>query len=215
MKRFVCILLICLLLFSLSGCTGYEYEYYATEFLGIGYSEYKDKAFVGGYRYDLTKNNNEIIIPEEYNGIKITDLGGYYGLGVPTPFGIEPVKESLPDHEAVSWIGAASMDMLDTESHEIIYLDFKLHISKNIESFTFIDLDTFILVDYYAECKHEDPSTCQICETVDKKSIAYLTRFFITCDDENAVFYSKDGKLYHRSNDTPVDNIIYFDFIVN
>ena len=42
MRRFVCILLVLILLFSLSGCTGYEYEYYATESFGIGYSKYID-----------------------------------------------------------------------------------------------------------------------------------------------------------------------------
>ena len=39
--------------------------------------------------------------------------------------------------------------------------------------------------------------------------IMYTTYYNVVCDEENTVFYAKDGKLYYRSNDTLVTKFDY------
>ena len=45
--------------------------------------------------------------------------------------------------------------------------------------------------------------------TVDGEKIAYCPRVSIICDEDNKTFYSKDGKLYYRQDDTLVDGFNY------
>ena len=215
MKRIVGILAIITMLFILTGCKEYEYDSEATECFGIGYSTYENKAFVGEYRYDLAKSNTDIVIPEEYKGIPITKLGGYFGLGVPTPFGIDFVLESLPDYESVVRISSCYEDMVDPTKDEIIYIDFTLLISKNIEVFENTMLDWYRIVEYPIECECDEQSSCEICENEQTRVVAYIPRFYVTCDEANKTFYAKDGKLYLKADNTLVEEISYFDFTVD
>lgn len=45
--------------------------------------------------------------------------------------------------------------------------------------------------------------------TVKGEKIAYCPRVSIICDEDNKTFYSKDGKLYYRQDDTLVDGFNY------
>ena len=75
------------LLIFISGCTPYDSERMATEgritcflsnFWGSG-------AFVSSISWNGDLNNTDIFIPATCGGQKIVSLGGFFGVGVPTP----------------------------------------------------------------------------------------------------------------------------------
>ena len=216
MKRIVCILTIIAMIFILAGCTEYHYDQMGD--FGIGYSASNNKAYVGGYSYDLTKSSTDIVIPEEYNGIPITKLGGYFGLGVPTPFGVDFVHESFPDYESVELISSPKIDMIydiiDVKKTEIIYIDFTIYVSKNIEEFVYTSLNRCTFVEYSSECECSEEEFCEICEGGLERTITYIPRFYINCDEDNKVFYASEGKLYKRADSSLVEEINYFDYTV-
>lgn len=184
---------------SFTGCSLlFDYQNDAIDNFDIGYSDVLNKAFVSSYNWDGTDETKNIVIPEEYNGIKITALGGYYGRGVPCAFGIDlpdSYQKDLCD-EVNQWIRSDIYE--DIESADTIYLNFDLHISKNIEQITEHTLDCFYEGAYFDG------------EDYDLKIIVILL-YNITCDDGNKTFYAKEGKLYYRQNDELVSDILYFD----
>ncbi len=200
MKKLLVLFLCVFTCLTFTGCSLlFEYQTDAIDNFDIGYSEILNKAFVSSYNWDGTDETKKIVIPEEYNGTRITALGGYYGRGVPCAFGIE-----LPDSyqnnlcgEVNQWICSDIYE--DVESVDTIYLNFNLHISKNIEQITKHTLDCFYEGAYFDG------------ENYDSK-IMVVFLYNITCDERNKTFYAKDGKLYYRQNDNLVSDILYFDF---
>lgn len=175
-----------------------NYQNNAINGFDVAYSEVLDEAFVDTYHWDGTDEAKNIVIPEEYNDMKITALGGYYGRGVPCTFGIElpeSYTETLCD-EANYW--TSSWDYEDVGSVDTVYLNFNIHLSKNVEEITLHSLDTF------REGKYFDGE-----EYHTKIIIVLLYKF--TCDEDNETFYAKDGKLYYREDDSVVSDILYFD----
>ena len=86
------ILTICLML-CFSGCvleeTSLLYSDY-TEIDGfyVAINKTANCCFVGSYNCTEYTENLEVTIPDDYEGIPIKRIGGYYGRGVPTPFSI-------------------------------------------------------------------------------------------------------------------------------
>ena len=195
-KLLVAFLSVCVSL-SFAGCS-LLYQLNAIDNFDIGYSKVLNEAFVSSYNWDGVCETKNIVIPEEYNGIKITALGGYYGRGAPHPFGVslsESYKNDLCS-EANQWFGSKTYK--DVESVDTVYLNFNLHISKNIEQITEHTLDHFYEGTYYdGENYHS--------------KIIVVILYNITCDEDNNTFYAKDGKLYYRQNDSLVSDILYFD----
>ena len=185
--------------FTFTGCSLlFDYQNDAIDNFDIGYSDVLNEAFVSSYNWDGTDETKKIVIPEEYDGLKINALGGYYGRGVPCAFGVDLPDSYLNDlcGEVDRWVCSDVYE--DVESVDTIYLNFDLHISKNIEQITKHTLDCFYEGTYF---NGEDyPS---------KIIVALL--YNITCDEGNKTFYAKDGKLFYRQNDELVSDILYFD----
>lgn len=139
-----------------------------------------------------------IILPEKYNNATITGLGGYCGRGVPSPFEIFPTKEAraaLCD-SATGWSGVYHTATL--ENYNIEYLRFHLHITEYIKELENFSAGEIILAE------HE--------ENGEIKYNVYVLTCFVTCDENNKVFYAKDGKLYYKEDNTLVEDIVYEDF---
>ena len=184
---------------SLTGCSLlFDYQNDAIDNFDIGYSKVLNEAFVSSYNWDGTDDTKKIVIPEEYNGIKINALGGYYGRGVPCAFGVDLPDSYLNDlcDEVNQWVCSDIYE--DVESVDTIYLNFDLHISKNIEQITEHTLNCFYEGTYFDG------------EDYHSKIIVVLL-YNITCDEGNKTFYAKDGKLFYRQNDELVSDILYFD----
>ena len=203
MKKLISMLLAAMLCMSFVGCNdSYQYKIHAQDGFDIGYNTGTNDAYVATYHWDGDENNMRIAIPESYNGMPITALGGYHGLGVPDAFGIE-----LPDayknelsSEANFW--GWSNVYTDFERVETVYLNFNIHISKNLETITLSSLG------YICYGKYFDG------ENYELKALAVL-RYTFTCDDENRIFYAKDGKLYYKEDNTLVSHIYYYDHDFN
>ena len=199
MKKLLISLMCFVTCFTFTGCSLlFDYQNDAIDNFDIGYSDVLNEAFVSSYNWDGTDETKKIVIPEEYDGIKINALGGYYGRGVPCAFGVDLPDSYLNDlcDEVNQWFCSDIYE--DVESVDTIYLNFDLHISKNIEQITEHTLNCFYEGTYFDG------------EDYHSKIIVVLL-YNITCDEGNKTFYAKDGKLFYRQNDELVSDILYFD----
>ncbi len=183
------------------GCTTYCYDDTVSD-MNIMYGSYfmfflkynPDGAAVSYYTWDGDPEKTDIVIPEKYGRQKIKCLGGYWGKGAPSPFFIDcdsylGIKSDV-DEEGESMTFSMDASMIEP-STRVIYTDFTIHLSKYIEKI-------------YARADVTE-------YTVGGEKIAYCPRVRIICDEDNKTFYSKDGKLYYRQDDTLVDGFFYGD----
>lgn len=187
--KYVSILLIIALL-CFSGCFFPEETalfYKSSEIVNgfwIAINQTAGCCFVSDYEYNGEDNRN-LIIPDECSGYPITRLGGYYGRGLPCPFGISLSDEfrSLSEHSEYYQMCHSKNSLLDSSFTEadIIELNFNLHIGKNIETIVYVDMDS-----YY------------VCANEDGELSVYHPTVYITCSAENKHFYSENGKLYTK-----------------
>ena len=199
MKKLLVISLLLGLIFSLCGCSLlYTHVNNAVGSFDVGCSEKLGKAFLAGYNWDGTEEAMNIVLPESYNGVKITGLGGYTGRGVPAPFRIEPNEKAreILCPNATDWMYAHGR--ITIEIANVQYLRFKLHISKQIAEIENLSAGGFIIAEYQ--------------ENGETKEIVYILTCYVTCDEGNNTFYSKDGKLYNRQDNSLVEDIVYEDF---
>ena len=195
-KLFACLLcfLTCL---TFSGCSLlFHYQYDAVDNFYFGYSEILKEAFVASYHWDETDAAKNIVIPEKYNGVKVTALGGYTGRGAPCDFCVLPPKSYEDSFGVNQWAVSGMYEHI--ESVDTIYLNFDLHISKNIEQIKAHALDLFYEGTYFDG------------KTYHTKVIVVML-FRVTCDEDNKTFYAEEGKLYYRKNNELVSDILYFD----
>ncbi|MDE6302524.1 MAG: hypothetical protein K2M36_02925 [Clostridia bacterium] len=186
LKFTLCVLLISTLLFCLTACS-MSYEFDMTDGLGIGYSKLKKRAYIANCDWDGDKNNMTFVIPDEYKGFPVLDLGGYYGTGVPCPFCI-----SLPIDFDIDF--ASNDDFGDSEYETLV---FTVVLGKNISKIVRVDGIT-----YFGK------------ETVDENGesisdILYKIEYRFEVDKQNPVFYSSDGKLYYKSNNELITQFAY------
>lgn len=198
-KRLFAIALFFSLIFSLDECSlWYVYVNNAVDSFDLGYSERLGEAFFADYNWDGTEQGKNIVLPEKYNGATITGLGGYTGRGYPSPFKImfsDETREKLCP-KATQWSYANSTAYI--KNCDVQYLTFQLHISKSIKKAQNLSMGGIILAEYE--------------ENGEKKYNVYVLTCYVTCDENNKVFYSNDGKLYFKEDDVLVEDIIYTDF---
>lgn len=203
MKKFAALLLAVILCTSFLGCNySYQYKTHAQDGFDIGYNTGTHDAYVATYRWDGNENNCNVVIPESYDAMPITALGGYHGLGVPDAFEIrlpDAYKSELSS-EANFW--GWSNAYTDFSRVETVLLDFHIHISKNIEKIALSNLGDTYVGQYYDGENYE-------------LKVLVAFRYTFTCDENNETFYAKDGKLYYKENDTLVSDIFYYDHVFN
>ena len=148
MKKFFALVLVLGLLLSLSGCFAEEVSLFWTERgkqngFYIAVNKMARCCFVGAYDCLEYTENMQITIPDEYNGIPVTRLGGYYGRGLPTPFHILvdmrlSEDDPYPDGAPSCWAASVLPEGSKTED-----LLFNLHIGKNLKTIKFVDMDSY------------------------------------------------------------------------
>ena len=188
MKKAITLLLVLLLLLGLCACTyGNTAEEGSFKIMYGSYFPFPlrwnpDGACVYQYTWDGDEGNTDIVIPDAYASRTIRKLGGAFGRGLPSPF----------DIDVTSWMGlsggiAVPYDSSDWD--EIVYHDFDLYLSKEIDGIT--------------------GHPCAIVFTVDGVKTAYCPRVTVHCDEDNETFYSRDGRLYFRKTDELVEEFVY------
>lgn len=198
MKKTVAFLLLVSFLLCLSACDldGVAYFYsYAGEYNGFGIEVNKlaNCCFVSGYTCTEYTEGMEITIPDDYNGIPIKRVGGFSGIGAPSPFGIDlsQLYMNAPEGSEFDMIWRYPDDELSV-AYTIENVVFQLNIGKNIEEIDFVFMD-----DYYPHINEDGTVTF------------YHPVVYITCSEENTTFYSKDGKLYYKSTNALVEDFAY------
>ena len=172
MKKLGILILVAMLILS-SGCakvfdTSIFYDTRDTvDGFSIVINEKAKCCYVAGYAF-TEESVRDIIIPETRLGYPVTQLGGFFGRGVPDPF-------------CITFVNNQSMVEGGTpENAEIIEVNFNLHIGKNISEINEIaDLYTISVNDQ-------------------GEKIAYHPTVYVICDEENEHFYSENGKLYQK-----------------
>ena len=199
MKKVAVAILSLVLVFALSGCSMlYDHQNNAMDGFSIGYSKTLGDAFLGAYYWDGTEEGMHITIPEYYDNMKITSLGGFFGRGVPTAFYIKipaDAKNGLcPD---ATWYYDSQLGTF--EASEVVYLPFFVHISQYIQKIEGCSAGGILVAEHI--------------DGEETKYTVYVYTCYVTCDEENPVFYAKDGKLYDRATDTMVDDFLYSDYV--
>lgn len=200
MKKFLVLLLSISLIFCLSGCFFEDVSLLYSDSaevdgLYIAINKTSKCCFVGGYQYTEYTENPEITIPDDYNGIPIKRIGGYFGRGFPTPFSISLAElyMNAPEDSEYDAIFIGDRNEFEIlEDYVIEDVVFNLNIGKNIEVIEFVDMD-----EYYPHINDDGSITF------------YHSVVNINCSDENKYFYSKDGKLYNKKTDELITDFAY------
>ena len=148
-----------------------------------------NQCFVGRYTYD--GENREITIPDEYDGVPITRIGGSSAINGPLNEFYVDMRDVYMNSEESPYHTVYTESVMDDEHirdpYTIEEVPFVLHIGKNIRTVERVDMDK-----YYPHVNEDGSITF------------YHAVFEIRCDEDNPYFYAKDGKLYGRKTDQPV-----------
>lgn len=170
--------------FILSACGDWSLNYSRiTEYGGweIALDPEGGNAFAASFRWDGSEEGKRIVVPDEVEGCPVFKLGGYYGRGLPMPFGI-----AMP----YSTYGEADPQKRKDPEEETV---FTLVIGKNLQEIQNVaDFPDYIRVD-------EKTGEEKICRVA----------FRVEADEENPCFYVKENRLYRRSDGSLVAELPY------
>lgn len=200
MKKFLVIVLSISLMFCLTGCFFEEVSLLYSDTANkdgfyIGINKAANCCFVGSYDCVEYTENLEITIPDDYEGIPIKRVGGYYGRGVPAPFSISLVGlyMNTPEGSEYDAIFSGNINEFEiSEDYSVEDIVFNLNIGKNIENIDYVVMD-----EYYPHINEDGSITF------------YHPVVKIKCSEDNKHFYSKDGKLYYKRTDKLVSDFAY------
>ena len=141
-------------------------------------------AFAEACIWDLDPTHLRFDIADSVEGAVVERLGGFIGTGVPIPFRIEPEEGS----------GCLISADPSLESFDVPVtwqdLEFTVYLGKNLSRIARIQDPPYYGI--------RNPSGgVDFCRPV--------VRF--VCDEGNKTFYSRDGVLYTRSGDAPVEEL--------
>ncbi len=190
-------LIICLLDDSFEGTSMLYSDIVEKDGFYIAINKTANCCFVGNYNCTEYTENLEITIPDDYDGIPIKRIGGYYGRGVPTPFYISLADLYMNAPEGSRYNTIFNGDINEFEIPEEYVVEgvvFNLNIGKNIE--------VIKLVAMYENYPHIND---------DGSIVFYRPVVNINCSDENKHFYSKDGKLYNKKTDELISGFAYME----
>ena len=161
----------------------------------VAVNETANCCFVGTYTCEDYAENQEITIPDEFDGKPIKRIGGYCGSGVPSPFSISVASLYMNASEDSEYGGIYHGDLKDfniAEEYRVENVRFVLNIGKNIKTIEFVDMD-----EYYPHINEDGSITF------------YHPVVYVKCAEDNPYFYSKDGKLYDKKTDALISQFAY------
>ncbi len=200
MKKGIFSILTAVLILCLSGCIAEDISLLYTESavkdgLSIAVNRTADCCFVGEYKCPDYTQNFEITIPDDYEGIPITQLGGYRGRGVPSPFliSVTDIYMNAPEGSNFKSVYSGNLDEYNiSEEYTITDLPFVLNLGKNIETIKYVVSD-----EYYPHLNDDGTITF------------YHPVVSINCSVENENFYSENGKLYSKKTKELISEFDY------
>ncbi|MDE7087211.1 MAG: PD-(D/E)XK nuclease family protein, partial [Clostridia bacterium] len=210
---------------TLTACTTYDSFWEEDESILFGYSEYKNEAYIGEYFWrGHIGEDMDIVIPNTSKGAPLTALGGYYGIGVPTPFeihfvGTDDLKKELFGDVQGRW----SSDEITGNTQEEVHTDVKAELERYYEITNDFEIQDVVFNLHIGSNlqRIELISSTHVSDMI--KEITFLMNddesevlsvrafsFVITVDEENEYFYSDDlGRMYYKENNNLVDCFLY------
>ncbi len=186
MKKLSAILLILLMMVSLSSCVGDWSLNYSDTVTTDGWDIALDRdgkmAFAAAYVWDGSEEGRRIRIPDIVEGCTVFKLGGYFGRGLPMPFSV--VMPAGP-RESVIPAGEEGAP----KSEELLF--------------------TLVIGPYLEEIANLRDSSDYFALEADGTQVIYHPVFAFEVDENNPVFYAKDGKLYLKRGDELVSDFEY------
>ena len=131
--------------FDFSGCS-LNYDYDNGKTVDNVYYVFNSKnktCFAAEYQWD--GKSTHIVIQDEVDGYKVTQLGGYCGRGVPTPFGIDCEKSIVNETSS----GSANL-LWESELPEtavVHYINFDIKIGKYVDCIEETTFEYFYCID--------------------------------------------------------------------
>ena len=165
---------------ALAGCTTYN-EDEVVDGLDIHYSDVKQDAFIAKFSLNGSRDSMTIDIPDTFKGYEINSLGGFFGTGVPAYFTVDTDN----DGNKLGFSKVIGYNEFDPDAsyEELI---FTLNLGANV---------TGIMA---------DENSLLRCRG-DNGDIYYEVVYTVNCPEGNITFYSRDGRLYRKSDDELVD----------
>lgn len=199
MKKIVSLVLLFAVALSLSGCALADASvcYSApveVDGFGVSVNEMANCCFVGAYTCGEYVENQEITVPDAYDGKPVTKLGGFYGRGVSVPFHISLegyMNAPTGDTYANAFYGDIREFQI-SDDYTVENLVFVLNIGKNVKEIGNVETDVY--------CPHVN---------ADGSITFYHPVVRIRCAEENRYFYSEDGKLYNRKTNELISAFAY------
>ena len=151
--------------------------------------------FVGPYEVEDIEKNSEITIPDTFDGLPVTVLGGFFGTGVPTPFTINMENAVMNADSGSVFNSVYGLDVVNYEipaKYTVEEVVFTLNIGKNLREVKYVEPERL-----YPHI-NDDESVTFYCPVVE-----------VHCSVENENFYSQDGKLYRKADGSLVEELAY------
>jgi len=186
MKKCLRILLCVFIAAALSGCSLEYKNIISQDNMSFYTSSIRKRCFAGSYNWDGNKDSMSINIPDKINGYAVKALGGYSGRGVSIPFCVN-LPEKLKEDAIFRYESDTPFDVPVEDLH------FNINIGTNVKELTNIRFKDYFIYGNYI-----------------KDTYSYRIVVSVNCSEDNKTFYSKDGKLYRRSDDSLVDEFFYY-----
>ena len=195
--KIVSVLTLCFMLFSLAGCSlFYDGERTEDGRMFIGYSKLYKQAFVGMIWYSA--EDTEFVLPDEYNGIPVTTLGGYIGRGYPCPFDFSmEFPEKFQQYREEQRAFGTTDPVFDETRDGWETFVFTIRLGRNIREIKYTEPCAY----YGIEIDNGDGTYTS--------DILYMLVPYFIVPEENETFYAEDGKLYYKQSKELVDEFIY------
>ena len=205
MKRIIALCVIAVLVCGVfAGCDASVFynETAVVDGLTIEISRKANNCFAGCYTCDGYEENMEITIPDSYDGVPLTQLGGYVGSGAPSPFCIEMGRyfEEGPSDFDVYYSRDGEKVICETDDKIYVFegeyrieeMVFTLKLGKNISK-----IERVVMGDYYPQLNEDGSVTI------------YHPVVYVVCSEENKHFYSENGRLYSRKTNELIKDFDY------
>ncbi|MDE6677061.1 MAG: hypothetical protein K2K12_05065 [Clostridia bacterium] len=182
---FTAVMLFVAVVVSLCGCSLF-YHFQTSEDGKHHYGVGKKDAIFISYEWDGTEQACAFEIPDTFSRVPVTQLGGWVGRGVPSPFGVRFPYE----YNALSKRDLDDTEFLASEfpeGYEVQKLVFTVRLGKNVKNLEYID-----------ECIYYQ-------EGSDAPTVLIVPELYFECSEENKTFYSENGILYLRKTDAPAE----------
>lgn len=186
--------------------------------LAIHYGELSGYAFAGEYEIEEPCREITINVPDSYEGHPVKQLGGYFGMGVPTPFGVYfsyqhfyhsyysfesdiiDISYNLPDESR--WVSASDAVILP--------MTVTVNIGPNVSAIGGPNAPGTAPASDSDDRPLRGTGLYMSIDCADEK-VFYIPAYYFNCSEENTTFYSKNGRLYFREDDRLVEYFAYWD----